>query len=315
MTWAVLAISSFTIAFFISKFLIYRGGLTLDIPNTRSSHSVTTPSGGGLGIIIAVLSVASATVLGQLFIAVPFSFLPLKNVLVVFTICGLVGFLDDRYKLSPVLRLTLELAIAVYLVYQGYVWNIFNFGFGEIVLPLWASGPFTVIWFVWMINLYNFMDGINGIAAITAVVVSLFLMVCGIKIADDFGLSLAALSLILASAVLGFFPSNFPVGKLFLGDVGSLSLGGVFAALFLALHKMFPHFDILIATLAIAPFFLDATFTLIKRAVQMKNVFSAHREHIYQRLTIRFKSHVKVTIIFGTLAAICCMQAYLYLFD
>jgi len=142
-----------------------------------------------------------------------------------------------------------------------------------------------------MINLYNFMDGIDGIASSQAISVSLaglllyFLNLVGLgefnpTLVDNF---YVGFSFILAASVLGFLVWNWPPAKIFMGDVGSGSLGLLlfFQALW-GVYKL--NLSMSSFLLLNAVFIADSTYTLIMRALSKQKVWQAHKTHLYQRL-------------------------------
>jgi Fuc2NAc and GlcNAc transferase len=84
-------------------------------------------------------------------------------------------------------------------------------------------------------NFYNFMDGINGIAGITGVVAFGLLALFGHLHGAGEGMVLC--SLCLGAACLGFLPFNMPRARVFMGDVGSVLLGFLFALLVIFLAR------------------------------------------------------------------------------
>src|SRR3972149_8133386 len=87
---------------------------------------------------------------------------------------------------------------------------------------------FWIVFITGTANLYNFMDGINGIAGFTGVIGFGLIAYFSYYILNDYNLLL--MSLILTAVCIGFLPFNFPKAKVFMGDVGSIFLGFVFAS-------------------------------------------------------------------------------------
>ena len=97
----------------------------------------------------------------------------------------------------------------------------------------------------------------------------------------------------LAVITLGFYVWNRTPAKIFMGDVCSGFLGYVFATFmwYTNLHKLVP---VEASIILIAPFFYDATYTLLLRMLQGKQWYAAHREHAYQRIVQLGVSHGRV---------------------
>jgi Fuc2NAc and GlcNAc transferase len=141
--------------------------------------------------------------------------------------------------------------------------------------------------------LFNFMDGIDGIAASEAV----FVNAAGGALAIVYGNSesVGACAFVVAAASCGFLIWNWPPAKIFMGDAGSGYLGFIIAVLALAFSRDSP--TAFSAWLILGGlFFVDATITLIGRFFRGEKVYLAHRNHIYQILSRRWNSHLRVTV-------------------
>jgi Fuc2NAc and GlcNAc transferase len=150
-----------------------------------------------------------------------------------------------------------------------------------------------VVGVVWVLNLFNFMDGIDGIAASEAAFVAcggaLLMHLAG----TNTGISSAGL--VFGAACVGFLFWNWPPAKIFMGDVGSGYVGYVLGVLALAAA----HENSAVAWVWLALgglFFVDATVTLVRRALQGERLQDAHRRHAYQWLARRWRSHRRVTL-------------------
>ncbi len=257
----------------------------LDSPNERSSHSVATPRGGGLAIVIpmaVVLTIIAAFGLHQ--------DRSTAALLLVTVALAALGWFEDRHRLHIVLRLGIQGAAGVTaIVLLGPFEHLDVAGY-SISLGITAS-LVTILWFLWMTNLYNFMDGIDGIAASQAAVAGCAMGIW-FTLYDDHVMAMFSYAIMAAS--LGFLIWNWSPARIFMGDVGSLSLGGVFAVLALIANKVH-QIPLGAFVLLFGVFLVDATLTLVKRTVQRKVVWRAHREHFYQRAVIAGWSHAQVT--------------------
>ncbi|WP_226505338.1 glycosyltransferase family 4 protein [Pseudomonas sp. MWU16-30317] len=258
----------------------------MDIPNERSSHSVPTPRGGGVAIVLTFL-------LG----AAMFYSMGLLNTSFFVGCCGAgaliaaIGFLDDHGHIPARWRLLGHFAAAIWaLIWLGGMPPIKLFG---LTFSMgWAGHVLAVLYLVWLLNLYNFMDGIDGIASIEAI--SVCLGACSL-----YGISgqssLAIVPLFLAAVVVGFLMWNFPPAKIFMGDAGSGFLGIVLGILSLQGASQAPEFFCSWLIL-LGVFIVDATFTLIRRLVRGDRVYEAHRSHGYQYASRKFGSHRTVIL-------------------
>lgn len=273
--------------------------LAIDSPGERSSHTVDTPRGGGLVfgscILIGLLVLGIAGVTDAFATIVVLSSLGLLFV---------VGLMEDFFGVSALFRLAYQAAAAL-----GAVVGLGATILGTLPLPLAAAlGAVLVLGFVWMVNLYNFMDGINGIAGLQAVVaasgLSVVLLIAGLNAQASFALIIAAVS-------IGFLPSNFPAAKVFMGDSGSLVLGGAFAVLWLWSGAQLPIFFLLVP-LALGAFVFDATFTLLKRLIKGEKIWLPHRSHFYQQLAIKLGDHGPVAALYAGLAFIFAVLNFVF---
>lgn len=158
---------------------------------------------------------------------------------------------------------------------------------------------------VWLINLFNFMDGIDGIAAMETVFVAAGLLAVG-----GWQGSGNWMTALLAASSAGFLVFNWPPAKIFMGDVGSGFLG--FALGVVALH--FANAESVgiwgFAILAGA-FIVDATVTLIVRLLHRERVSQAHRNHVYQKLSRRWGSHLVATLAYLAVNVVVLLPAAL----
>jgi UDP-N-acetylmuramyl pentapeptide phosphotransferase/UDP-N-acetylglucosamine-1-phosphate transferase len=156
-----------------------------------------------------------------------------------------------------------------------------------------------------MINLYNFMDGMDGFAGGMAVFGFLALAVLGWRAGDTaFALANGAI----AAAAAGFLLGNFPPARVFLGDLGSASLGFLAAAASL-IGSQRGLFPLWVAWLAFSPFIVDATWTLFARLARGERVWEAHRSHHYQRLVLAGWGHRRTVLRAYLLMAACAATA------
>jgi len=103
------------------------------------------------------------------------------------------------------------------------------------------------------------------------------------------------LQVVLAAAVAGFLPHNFPSARMFLGDVGSVTIGFLLTFFVVVVWSLAGwRAGIALGALHLN-FLLDTTITMIRRAARGERVHEAHKQHFYQRLNQAGKSHTQVT--------------------
>jgi len=140
------------------------------------------------------------------------------------------------------------------------------------------------------------MDGIDGIAAITGIVG--FGLFTFFLFNTDNNKSFALLSICISFSCLGFLPFNFTKAKVFMGDVGSILLGFVFAGMVTILSKNI--LDFICLTSFLFPFYADELSTMVVRIKDGENLLRPHRRHFYQILANEYEvAHWKVSIGYG----------------
>jgi Fuc2NAc and GlcNAc transferase len=282
------AILSFALTGVMRRYALRRN--LLDRPNARSSHTVPTPRGGGVAVVLAFtagLLVSGATLSTSVIMAL----LPSG--------CGiaLVGLIDDHGHVPARWRLLAHFIFSTWILYWIGVPKLEWMG-----VPLDIGGigfMLATLYLVWMLNLYNFMDGIDGIAGIEAVTVglggTLVYWAVAFPISGD-----GSVPLIIAASAVGFLVWNFPPAKIFMGDVGSGFLGLIIGAVSLQAAVLRP---VLLWSwlVLLGVFIVDATVTLIHRLLRGERVYDAHRSHAYQRASRRLGGHRPVTLAVTTI--------------
>jgi len=245
----------------------------MDKPNDRSMHSHPTVRGGGVVFIgLSLISLPVVCFLTQN------GFMDVFLLMLCIFLIALISFLDDLYQLSVKLRFVVQCFVALLI---ALFLKPVQLDFGLFVISTqFLIVPFILIAVIWSINHFNFMDGLDGFCALQAI----FLLSA---YAYFFGLHDALMyqyfCSILIFSLLGFLIFNFPPAKLFMGDVGSATLGLItFALALLAQQKL--EIPILYWFMLNGLFLFDATLTLIRRIKNREKWSDPHRKHAYQRI-------------------------------
>ena len=257
----------------------------LDQPNTRSSHRLPTPRGGGVAFVVVASASSGLALLsgqGSAAAALPLLAAPL----------AVVGLLDDRHNLPASWRYGVQLFTASLKVGCSPLVQRFGLAVASgswLLLPVLAL---LVIAVTAVINFTNFMDGLDGL------------------VAGCMAVSIAALSLALTApwplwalvgSLLGFLLWNWSPAKVFMGDVGSTFLGAVFAGLVLQASSWPEAFGcLLVAT----PLLGDACLCVLRRLFAGQRVFQAHRLHLFQRLHQAGWHHARVSLTYIVATAV-----------
>lgn len=263
----------------------------LDLPGQRRNHAQPTPRGGGVGVVAGALLPLSLLLSHTTWAGSLLTVYVLAVLMV-----ALVGWIDDRRGVSAAIRLCVQMVAATLFVVT--LWHVQ----GEALASFAVVGVWLLV--VGLANAWNFMDGINGIAASQAVLVAAVLAVMWYPVLPW---SMAAVAL--AAACAAFVPFNLPHARIFLGDVGSVPIGFMLAAL-IGISVAAGRLQWPMALVLVSAFGIDSALTLGQRIVRGKRWWRAHREHTYQWLVRAGLPHWQVTALYGgwTLASIALIQ-------
>lgn len=282
---AAVFIASLLLSGVIRRIALARG--VLDVPNSRSSHELPTPRGGGLAIVVTVLMAIAAMYLRGIIPAGVAAALLVGGPMV-----ALVGFIDDLRSVSAAVRLAVQFTALSWSVWSLGPLPAVNFGFA-VLNPGLAGSVIGVVLLVWFLNLYNFMDGIDGIASVEVISVLAFAALLVIWQHGDPGTVL--LLQVIAASVAGFLIWNWPPARIFMGDAGSGFLGFCVGTVAWA-TIISGRFSVWVWLILLGAFIVDATVTLLRRWMRGARLAQAHRSHAYQRLSRKYGSHLKVTL-------------------
>lgn len=257
----------------------------VDVPGHRSLHVAPTPHGGGLGIVLAFLAAGIWAGLATPWLAGA-------------AVLAAVSVIDDWCHLPIWLRLPIHLGVAASVVFlvsdQGWT----------LVVPM-------TIAIAWATNAYNFMDGADALAG-TMAVIGFGAYATAFALAGLAAEAMACAAVVGGSA--GFLGFNRPPARIFMGDVGSIPLGFLAGGLgwYGVVAGAWPGW---FGPLVFAPFLLDATLTLLRRALRGERVWEAHREHLYQRMVRAGLSHGALCRRWAVLMAVGALIALVMLYS
>jgi len=273
------ALTAFAIAFVAAALLtpatkrLARGVGAIDQSRGRGLSAGGTPLLGGLAIF------AAGTIAGV--IALPGSD-DLNGILAGAALITLVGALDDRFDLHPLVKLIGQIAAAAIPVHAGLTVDNVTIPF---VGPLdfgSAGEPLTVLFLVVIMNVVNLSDGIDGLAAGVCAISAATLAVIAFDLGRNQAGILAALT---AGAALGFLIHNFHPASVYMGDCGSNLLGLLLGCVaVLGSVKTQAALALVFPLIVLAVPFLDTTFVVLKRMKYRRPVYAADREHFHHRL-------------------------------
>lgn len=250
----------------------------LDRPDPRKSHTLATPKGGGVGIVVAFL----------LGIAVLYRFASFARladpyfigVIEASAAIAVVSFLDDVFNWKFTIKLTAQVLAALVAVGSGLYTPDYRVPYVGAVHIGFAAAPVTVLWLLFATNAMNFIDGLNGLAAGVSLIAACFL--AGIAAGEGSWFAYFA-ALLLAAGLIGFLPFNFPRARIFMGDVGSQFCGFMLAILAVVASRFEQvELSFLIVPMLLSGVLFDVGFTLVRRLFAGERLTEPHRGHLYQ---------------------------------
>ena len=305
------------VTFFIGAILTYieipmlqrlKAGQNIREEGPQSHHAKAgTPSMGGLAIIGATI-IACVTSGG-------FS-TDMAVILVAFIAFGALGFLDDYLKVAKKQNLGLRawqklvLQIFIAAAVAAYQASVSVYG-TSLYIPIlneyWNLGalyiPFVAFVVVAMVNAVNLTDGLDGLASGVTTLVSLFFAIAAVKIGVEAG---GIFSACLAGGCLGFLMFNKNPAKVFMGDTGSLALGGGLAAasIIMNMELLLPVVGLLFVLEA-----LSVIIQVVSFKTTGKRVFKMAPLHHHFELS-GYKE-TQVVVMFWGFTFICCVVGLL----
>ena len=271
----------------------------LDKAGELKHHEGDVPLVGGLAILAGYLVALAIH---------PVFFEPNKSFLIASFLLVISGTLDDRFVLSPKLRLVIQIVVALIAIFgAGTVVYTIGAPFSTGVIELgWLAIPFSILVFVGGINAWNMIDGIDGLASVLAFIALAFLL----AVAGPSTPALQASLLALLCGIGAFFLFNLPFHGLrrhrtFLGDAGSMFLGLAIVWHALALSQG--------ATAVISPItalwfvalpVYDVITSTTRRMLKGLSPLAGDRQHLHHLLQDHGLSIRQTLMVMATLASI-----------
>jgi len=295
---------------FTKWFIRYADSVQItDVPNSRSSHTKPTPTSGGVGFVW----VSMAAIFIYAFIGSYAESTSLITFLSILVMMAVIGWWDDKHELSRKLRYGAQSVAAIAVILFITNMDTFHLPYlGMMELGL-LSFVFAFVWITGTPNIYNFMDGVDGIASMQAIGTSAGWMYLAYvwQIPE-----LLVLNLFILISVTVFLWFNWAPASIFMGDVGSLFLGFLFAIMpfYAAYLPGSPEIGLLIwvAAIMLWPFLFDGAYTLFRRARRRENILDPHRSHLYQRLYGVGWPHHKISLLYGLFTTITVVCGIIY---
>jgi UDP-GlcNAc:undecaprenyl-phosphate/decaprenyl-phosphate GlcNAc-1-phosphate transferase len=223
------------------------------------------------------------------------------------------GAIDDVRRLSAPVKLIGQLLFALLAYAAGCRIGLVELPFLGRIDATVLSVPLTVIWIVGITNAINLIDGLDGLAAgVVFCAAATNLVVAGIGGHTMVALVMSALM----GALLGFLFFNFNPATIFMGDSGSYFAGFLLAASSLVGNqKASTAVSLIVPILALGVPIFDTIFSIIRRAVLKRPVFSPDRGHIHHKLLDLGLTHRRAVLILYLFSALLALSALLMSID
>ncbi|MFH1429376.1 MAG: MraY family glycosyltransferase, partial [Candidatus Margulisiibacteriota bacterium] len=276
----------------------------MDIPADRKLHTIPLPRSGGLAIVTTFLLV-------NIFWQAEITYV--WRILLGTAAIALLGFWDDKAGLQPKLKFIGQIIIACVTV----------FGFG-IQIQLFSSGVInqliSIFWIVGITNALNLLDNMDGLSTGITIIASVFLLFFAVQ-SQQIALAMLAVSLI--GSCLGFLFHNFHPASIFMGDMGSMTLGYLLAVLgvlikvdpnwslirFISNNIGFPISNLQFIT-ALVPLLIlglplfDTTLVTLFRRLSGRSIADGGKDHTSHRI-VALKVRERTAVLILYLVASC----------
>jgi UDP-GlcNAc:undecaprenyl-phosphate GlcNAc-1-phosphate transferase len=270
---------------------IARRQRVVSTPRADRWHPRPTPVLGGVALWVATIATALATV--------PVALWPRMLAIGCATTGAFtLGLLDDFVRIKPTTKLTGQIAIGCATIACGWSVN----AAGAVSAPV-ISALMSLAWFVVIVNALNLLDNMDGLCAGVAAVAAIGLCASSSDPATwEFGFSAA-----LAGACVGFLIFNFHPATIFMGDCGSLFIGGSLAVL--STQSTGGRSSGPLVALAVPALFLlipifDTAFVTFSRQLSRRSASVGGRDHTSHRLVALGFSERQAVLLLWALAAL-----------
>ncbi|MDU4939900.1 MAG: phospho-N-acetylmuramoyl-pentapeptide-transferase [Clostridium sp.] len=229
---------------------------------------------------------------------------------------GLIGFLDDILKiihkdnegLKSGQKFILQILFSVALAYYGYkfVGTSISIPFADFAIDLkWIYIPFVIFYYAAITNAVNLTDGLDGLATSVSVLVFTFFSILAFNMGHY---SVAVFAIALVGALIGFLKFNAYKAMVFMGDTGSLALGGALATIMMVLKTP-------LVVLIVGGIYVAETLSVVIQVTSFKltgkRVFKmAPLHHHFEQCGW---SEVKIVTVFSIITLILCIIGFVSL--
>lgn len=289
----------------------------VDDPGHRKIHATTTPLAGGMAVMTGlVVTLAAGTVFvlcnAPAGVMAEFQYGLGKRAaqLIGITIGALgmllIGLRDDKTDLKPAAKFGCQLLAVLVVAATGVRITLF-------VHSILFSYAITALWILTIVNAFNFMDNMNGLCAGLGVLGAGWF---GLVAAHSGQYLVATMAFIIAGALLGFLPFNFPKASAFLGDSGSHLTGYLLAVMGILPHFYTPkhprEYAVFTPLLILAVPLGDLVWVVLLRWRMGKPFYMGDTNHLSHRLVRRGLTNARAVTAIWLLALVSGALAYLW---
>lgn len=327
MQYSLLFISSFLIAFYLIPLILLLSlkKRLINNPNQRTVHTRIASRLGGVAFFPSVV-IPVVIALGNISFDHPDSFSQVNTVRFLLRISALfimylVGVADDVGDIRYRGKFVIQTLAACVIVFSGlWINNLYGI-FGIYQIPVWIGYPLTIFLILFITNAINLIDGIDGLSSGLSIL-ALAAMFYVFYIANErlaAMLTIGTLGALFAFIRYNLFGISNKKSKIFMGDSGSLFLGGVLSILVLELcngeNMQVGAKSILIAWSILFVPCIDVLRVMLHRLKNRKPVFSPDKNHIHHKfLALGCSQHQTLACILSTSFLFILLNWYLNLF-
>ncbi|MDZ5711301.1 glycosyltransferase family 4 protein [Jeotgalibacillus haloalkalitolerans] len=275
----------------------------VDQPNARKVHLKEMPRLGGLSIYLAFIIGVAIVQLTQ-----PLDF-DLYIIIAGATIILLTGILDDIHEITPLMKLSGQIAAALLIALGGIQLEFINLPFGGTFEFGLMSIPLTVFWIVAITNSINLIDGLDGLASGVSAIALATIGFMAVLMGNTLVMVIA---FILVAGILGFMRYNFFPAKIFMGDSGALFLGFMISILALQGFKNITVISLIIPLIILGVPLSDTFFAIIRRRFNKAKISQADKSHLHHCLINLGFTHRQTVLLIYSMAALFGVFAIIF---
>jgi UDP-GlcNAc:undecaprenyl-phosphate GlcNAc-1-phosphate transferase len=295
-TFCVSLLSALLLTPLVGRLAIRAGAVTT--PRARDIHDRAVPRLGGVAIAAAFF--ASLLALGVIDTSVAQLLWKQPSLSIGLALggaaLGALGLMDDTVGVRAHTKLGVQLVVACFAYWMGFRIEAVSIPF----IGVWEMGifalPITALWIVGVVNAVNLIDGLDGLAAgviFFAALTNFVIAVIGTQV------FVAVVMAAIMGAMVGFLFYNFNPAHIFMGDSGSYFLGYLLATASLtgAMQKTSTAVSLLVPMVALGVPIFDTLFSMLRRTLERRSVFSPDRGHVHHRLIDMGITHRRAVIL------------------